>query len=532
MKKTALRRILIWVLAAAAVIGGIWYYSAHHNKTAVSVYPVASLAQEDWSSGDNYGQLLPGTAETYTKSEAVVTEVYVHQGDAVNAGDALFAYDTASLKLEQDIACNNWQIAVLQEKKAEETLAKVRSYIPYQPITPHQEERIQERVPADDGQADDLTQTTFFIDRQTVVYLEYLRQLVHSQVPADPEAADVPVLAFNVYAPDGDGNDTLIGTIAIPCDPAHDAALTAYVEAKRPWSSWLPGNIFTVAEDGTVLVDEDAAQDCASFALISASGEKVPPATVVPEERSYTQEQIDQLILQAKMEVNTAKVTVLQKKLDYDRIAAQGGDGVVRAGLAGTVTTLQDYASLASGDTFLTVSSGDAYLVQTTVGEMQRDTLQLGDTLTVTALMTGNTYEATITFIGDTPYDSQNYYSSSQDPNSTSYLIRASIPAGADIDLAMESWIQITFPGDTASGYYLPEMMVRRQDGASYVYKMGENGTLVKQPVKTGRSLYGYQIMILDGLSRDDYIAFPYGKQVAEGARCQQKEDTSELYGY
>ena len=52
--------------------------------------------------------------------------------------------------------------------------------------------------------------------------------------------------------------------------------------------------------------------------------------------------------------------------------------------------------------------------------------------------------------------------------------------------------------------------------------KTDENGLLTKQYVKTGRILWGEQIEILAGLSQQDYVAFPYGKTVREGAATKQ----------
>ncbi|MBQ9958774.1 MAG: efflux RND transporter periplasmic adaptor subunit, partial [Oscillospiraceae bacterium] len=57
------------------------------------------------------------------------------------------------------------------------------------------------------------------------------------------------------------------------------------------------------------------------------------------------------------------------------------------------------------------------------------------------------------------------------------------------------------------------------EGGRSYVLKVGEDGRMVKQYVEIGRSLYGgYSVEILSGLTLEDYIGFPYGKNAVEGA--------------
>jgi HlyD family secretion protein len=45
-----------------------------------------------------------------------------------------------------------------------------------------------------------------------------------------------------------------------------------------------------------------------------------------------------------------------------------------------------------------------------------------------------------------------------------------------------------------------------------------ENNRLKKQYVVTGRTVYGSAVEIKSGLTEDDRIAFPYGKNAVEGA--------------
>ena len=47
----------------------------------------------------------------------------------------------------------------------------------------------------------------------------------------------------------------------------------------------------------------------------------------------------------------------------------------------------------------------------------------------------------------------------------------------------------------------------------------------------TGKSLWGSYTEILEGLTEEDYLAFPYGKNVFEGASAVETEDMSTLYG-
>ena len=68
---------------------------------------------------------------------------------------------------------------------------------------------------------------------------------------------------------------------------------------------------------------------------------------------------------------------------------------------------------------------------------------------------------------------------------------------------------------------YLYNAFVREEDGKMYVMKRGGDGLLVKQYIEVGKiSGEGYEI--LSGVTTDDYLAFPYGKEVKEGAKTRE----------
>ena len=73
--------------------------------------------------------------------------------------------------------------------------------------------------------------------------------------------------------------------------------------------------------------------------------------------------------------------------------------------------------------------------------------------------------------------------------------------------------------------FCIPKMYIREENGQSYVYA-DNNGVLEKRYITLGRSLSdGYYMEILDGLTLDDLIAFPYGKAAQEGVKTVQQSD-------
>ena len=81
--------------------------------------------------------------------------------------------------------------------------------------------------------------------------------------------------------------------------------------------------------------------------------------------------------------------------------------------------------------------------------------------------------------------------------------------------------------GDTL---YLWKAFIREEDGEKYVYLRDENGRLKKQVITVGK-LSGEGYEILSGVTFEDWLAFPYGKDVKDGAKTKEGS-TSELYGY
>ena len=82
---------------------------------------------------------------------------------------------------------------------------------------------------------------------------------------------------------------------------------------------------------------------------------------------------------------------------------------------------------------------------------------------------------------------------------------------------------------NSIQGIFISKQFVRNKDGEDFVYKEGKNGKLEKQIVRTGQIFYGEMVEIKDGITSEDYLAFPYGKKVKEGAKVKRSE-VSELY--
>ena len=154
------------------------------------------------------------------------------------------------------------------------------------------------------------------------------------------------------------------------------------------------------------------------------------------------------------------------------------------------------------------------------------DKLKEGMTVMVTSWNTGNSYEATITSIGNSPVESMK---SSENPNMSYYPFTAVVEKDADLSSGEGVSISVDgLSGDSGNSIYLEQMFIREGGNRSYVYKKGKHGRLEKQYVEVGKNMYG-SIEIVSGLTMEDEIAFPYGRNVKEGAKTKTVES---LYDY
>ena len=241
------------------------------------------------------------------------------------------------------------------------------------------------------------------------------------------------------------------------------------------------------------------------------------------EEKTYTADELKDAI---KEQTRSVADVDLQKRIaqaDLKELQSELEDGVVYAKKDGIVTTVCDPANPPQdGTPFLQLSGASGLYISGTIGELDLDTVKVGQSVSAVNYMTGDTYEGTISEISNVPSDSVNYYGDSN-PNSSFYEYTAYIenPQNLKKGDSLELTIDTSSEGSD-SGLYIDKSYVRTENGQSYIYK-DDNGKLKKQSVKTGKSLWGSYVEIKSGLTNDDYIAFPYG--VREGEKTKVSED-------
>ena len=249
---------------------------------------------------------------------------------------------------------------------------------------------------------------------------------------------------------------------------------------------------------------------------------------------SMTQLDLNKAILEKTQAVQEQEVNLKVAKLSLDKKLAELGDGNVYAEFDGTVKTVRDPdEAYNNSEAVVELSGGGGYYVTGTLSEMELGSVQVGDTVSISSWMTGAACEGTIVSIDD--YPTQNGYSWSDGNSNVSYY-PFKVFVTEDADLQPNDYVEIQYQKDASadesgSSLYLESMFIRTDNGKSYVMVRGEDGRLEQRWVQTGRNLWGSYTQIRGGLTVDDYVAFPYGRDVVEGAHTQEAT-ADQLYNY
>lgn len=512
-KKKRIKIIIIAVLVVAVVAGsitGVVYYK--NSKGLASVMSVSMISTtNDSTSMTSEGMVCDDACQTINlKDGQKVTEVYVTKDQQVKAGDKLLAYDVTSLSLSVEMKQLEIQSLENQLVSEKQKLDKLKHTKPVakQPETPVTPEPQPDTQPAAPEQKPD--------EQHDVI--SDLSEAKGSGTEDDPyvftctEASYVAGSLLNTLA-----DKSAVARFVIGDANAPDMELIVRGDKLGSYDDsdeiklFLAGSITAVNEPSDAVADnatEQAAQTEADTAV---------------EEKTYTADELKDAI---KEQTRSVADVDLQKRIaqaDLKELQSELEDGVVYAKKDGIVTTVCDPANPPQdGTPFLQLSGASGLYISGTIGELDLDTVKVGQSVSAVNYMTGDTYEGTISEISNVPSDSVNYYGDSN-PNSSFYEYTAYIenPQNLKKGDSLQLTIDTSSEGSD-SGLYIDKSYVRTENGQSYIYK-DDNGKLKKQSVKTGKSLWGSYVEIKSGLTNDDYIAFPYG--VREGEKTKVSED-------
>ena len=241
----------------------------------------------------------------------------------------------------------------------------------------------------------------------------------------------------------------------------------------------------------------------------------------------YSKEELEKAIGEKERELASNALDIKEAQLKIQKVERQLQEETVKSTVNGIVKSVGDPAKgEIDGEPFLIVESSGGVYIQGVVAENVLDKVQAGQ------ILTGMGYESMMGFEAEvkevSPYPQDNYFMGS-DREVSYYPFTAFIKEGTGLKANEMVSLDVPQGENSIQGIFISKQFVRNKDGEDFVYKEGKNGKLEKQIVRTGQIFYGEMVEIKDGITSEDYLAFPYGKKVKEGAKVKRSE-VSELY--
>lgn len=521
-----LKRILIVVLAVVVLCGAVWgILTAINaaNRSAVNVFEFQNCGMTDYW-GDS--ATSSGMVETdklqkvYLSGTQTVNQVYVSEGQSVQKGDRLMSFDTTLSALDVERAKIELERSRMQLDEYKDELSRlgtVQDKDVLEAKLAELEVKLEEAIAAEDG-------------NRTETPVTQIRRI-------------------------GSGDGSLDKPLYFEC-PSDTALSKSVLEQLYAGAQ---GDLYVVLVIRVDDIQENAAEVCWGYRLYSGEGGEVcarpitlgnweDPVTEPGDEvkrlqneinelqkladESYTKVELAKLVSETKTKISDTEIAIKLSELELKRMQNELGDGTVYAEIDGVIKAARTPSeAAASGEALIELNGGGGYYVTGTVSELDLGSVQIGQSVEISSWMNGTSCVGEIVEISNYPTDDADYYG---DGNSNVSYYSFKVQVGSDAELNAGDYVEISYTrledGD-ADSIYLENMFIRTENGKSYVYVRGEDGKLEKRYIQTGKDVWGSYTQIRGGLSVDDYIAFPYGRDVVEGAPTQEA-DISALYGY
>ena len=258
--------------------------------------------------------------------------------------------------------------------------------------------------------------------------------------------------------------------------------------------------------------------------------EEEPEPIIIDNGSGYTSAEIREMKKEAQDRITQLDLQLRMDKVELERMKLELSTGEITATMDGRVkSVLTEDEARETNQAIVVVSAGGGYIIESSIGEFDLDTISVGDMAMINSWETGEMCTGIVESVSDVPTENGGYWGDGN-MNASNYGVKLRIED--DVNLREYEMVSVTYmnqSGGGENGIYLENPFLREENGRSYVFVRGEDGMLEKRYVRTGKNIWGSYTQILSGLTMDDFIAFPYGRNVRDGAKTNEAE-ISELY--
>lgn len=583
MKKKGL--LFAALLLLAAVGAGI-FFVANDSAEPVNVYPFHYLGMTEYwgDSRESYGPVTTDKIQTVFLSDTqIITEVLVQPGDMVKKGDILMTFDTTLDSLALERKRLEVEKLKLQRQAAQEKLNEIQNMVPltfqedletetdtqnsgtalkgshqifagsqYNGASPESAMIcwLRQDAAMDPALLESLRQTSanyrsrFRMGSSASaeevleeIIVEVIEEEVFEEEPLPEEdPTEAPEEEFPTEAPEEERPTEKPSEE--PEWPDTDLSVDSYYVVFKITAGnmslgslevWQGIQVFGDLESGFAFKFFNASE-LSDHSVSLLPSEDTLTEILAAETSGYTAAQIAEMRSQQEKRIRDLAIRINMAEIAYNLAQAEVGDGHVYAKIDGKVISLlTETEARETKHPMIKVSGGGGFYIEGSISELELDGMALGQEVTVNDWNTGSTYTGQIVELRDFPTDQDNWNGTSN-PNVSYYPFRVFVSEEADLQEG--SHVSVLYSSAAAeNGIYLENAFLRTQQGRSYVWLRGKDGKLEQRFVTTGKSLWGSYTEILSGLTEDDLLAFPYGKELKEGAPTVEA-DISVLYGY
>ena len=141
----------------------------------------------------------------------------------------------------------------------------------------------------------------------------------------------------------------------------------------------------------------------------------------------------------------------------------EAGDGNVYARIDGKVIScLTEEEAKKNRQPVLKISGGGGFYVEGFVSELEKDTMKIGQEVTINDWNTGMTYTGNIISVSDFP--KQNGYYGNGNPNASFYPFKVFVDEQADLQAG--SYVSVVYSAaESENGIYLENPFLRTENG-------------------------------------------------------------------
>lgn len=529
MNKKAVIITLVSVCAVGgAIYGGIrLYQNQQWNSLTAEVQSVSSLNgyygdMEMSSSGvltNDYSQ------EVYPLDDKNIEEVFVEEGQEVEVGDPLISYDMTLSDLELEMKELDVATTASQIEAAKQELTNLKNT---KPIVPKPDVPDPEPEPEPEPEPPQVSQKP---EKTGKAYNYITRKSKPNKGKGTEENPYVYLCMPDCY---------VLGEFINSLSQDKDKPI--YVSLEIHKKNDLKGKLLSSweisGESGFPQMADDSrwavkTKSQIMEAELEPDPEPQPEPELEPEPEpeepeGYTAEELAEMIKDQEREIRDLDLEKRRGEMELEQLKKLSDDGVVKAEIKGVIKNLADIDNLPTdGSPFLTVTGSEGLYVSGALSELQLDEIKVGQTVYAYSWESGSNFEATITDISTYPSTDNTAYGEGN-PNVSYYPYTAYIENSEGLYNGEYVELKMTPANydnvEQSDTIYIPKAYVREEDNQKYVLKAGADNCLVKQYVKTGKTLWGSYIEIVSGVSQKDEIAFPYGKSGKEGVKVMRAE--------